>query len=163
MPDRPEVRLRATHSRAVIKWSGGRQRRPRSDAGPAGQRARYEVIFALPVLIPFPDDYAVTHYVGEHEPPVTVIRFRWGQADDSRPYGAITAVTREAWGTHVSEIGPHQAYRDRDDTRLWGTSHAAGDSTGAVPVAIKIVITRFADISSLGGEEPTRDALAMLL
>ena len=25
----------------------------------------------------------------------------------------ITAVTREAWGTHIGETGPHQTFRDR--------------------------------------------------
>lgn len=77
------------------------------------ERERYEVIFALPLLLPLPDDYAVTQYDGEDGPAVTTIRFRWGEARDSRPYGAITAVTREAWGTQITELGPHEAFRDR--------------------------------------------------
>jgi hypothetical protein len=77
------------------------------------KRENYEVIFALPVLLPLPDDYSVTQYAGEDGPVVSTIRFRWGEAMDSRPFGAITAVTRETWGTQITEIGPHQAFRDR--------------------------------------------------
>jgi hypothetical protein len=77
------------------------------------KRERYEVIFALPVLLPLPDDYSVTLYAGENGPVVTTIRFRWSEAIDSRPFGAITAVTRESWGTQITEVGPHEAFRDR--------------------------------------------------
>lgn len=77
------------------------------------KRERYEVIFALPVLLPLPDDYSVTQYAGEDGPVVSTIRIRWSEAIDSRPFGAITAVTRESWGTQITEIGPHQAFRDR--------------------------------------------------
>src|SRR5688572_16174467 len=85
----------------------GKGKRPRLS------REHYEVIFALPVLLPLPDDYSVTQYAGEDGPIVSTIRFRWGEAMDSRPFGAITAVTRETWGTQIAEIGPHQAFRDR--------------------------------------------------
>lgn len=77
------------------------------------KRERYEVIFALPVLLPLPDDYAVTQYAEENGPVVATIRFRWGEAIDSRAYGAITAVARESWGRQITETGPHQAFRDR--------------------------------------------------
>lgn len=77
------------------------------------KRERYEVIFALPVLLPLPDDYGVKQYAGEDGPVVTTIRFRWGEASDSRAYGAITAVARESWARQITETGPHQAFRDR--------------------------------------------------
>jgi hypothetical protein len=74
---------------------------------------RYEVVFALPVLVPFPDDYSVRQYEREDEPDVLSLRFRWSEASDSRTFGAITAATRETWGTEIGEIRPHDAFRDR--------------------------------------------------
>lgn len=74
---------------------------------------RHEVAFALPVLVPFPDDYSVRQYEHEDEPDVLSLRFRWGEASDSRTFGAITAAIRETWGTEIGEIRPHAAFRDR--------------------------------------------------
>jgi hypothetical protein len=74
---------------------------------------RYEVVFALPLLVPFPDDYSVRQYEHEDEPDVLSLRFRWGEASDSRTFGAITAAMRETWGTEIGESGPHDAFRDR--------------------------------------------------
>lgn len=77
------------------------------------KRERYEVIFALPVPLPLPDDYTLKQFVEVDGPPVTTIRFRWGEASDSRPYGAVTAVAYESWGAQITETGPHEAFRDR--------------------------------------------------
>lgn len=84
----------------------------KSKEGESGA-TRYEVVFALPVLVPFPDDYSVRQYEHEDEPDVLSLRFRWSEASDSRIFGAITAATRETWGTEIGEIRPHDAFRDR--------------------------------------------------
>lgn len=79
------------------------------------KRERCEVIFALPLLLPLPDDYTVTHYAGEDGPDVTIIRFRWGEAIDSRAFGAITSVARESCGA--------ADHRDRTARGIPGPNH----------------------------------------
>jgi hypothetical protein len=75
---------------------------------------RYEVIFALPALLPFEDGYRVTLTSGRtEEGGVTTLTFRWVENRTSTPYLAMRTVASLEWSEHVAETAPGDAFRDR--------------------------------------------------
>ena len=98
--------------------------------GSGGRRVpRYEVIFPLPVFIPFDDGYEVAAGpYGADESEITRVTFRRTEAEWSRPFHAMRAIASDAWGAEIRETGPDSAFRDRI-TVIVGSTPQAGYGT----------------------------------